>query len=82
MPTRPYTVRELEDSEMLGELAMAIASDDEDSSDEELVDALLLGLQVEAAPVRALAHRAARPGDGRHGVRQAARLPRADWQLL
>ena len=43
MPTRPYTVRELEDSEMLGELAMAIASDDEDSSDEELVDALLLG---------------------------------------
>ena len=28
---------------MLGELAMAIASDDEDSSDEELVDALLLG---------------------------------------
>ena len=40
MPTRPFTIRELTDSELLAQLAMLV--DDDASDDEELVDELLI----------------------------------------
>ena len=39
MPTRPFTVRELDDAELLAEVAMAL--DDDDSSDDDLFDSLV-----------------------------------------
>ena len=40
MPTMPFSVRELEDAEILAELAMLI--EEESSDDEELVDDLIV----------------------------------------